>query len=154
MRVVRILLVFIAASQLAFAGRPVLAQAVDSSANVRAVMKAEQAWWEGEIKGDTVPMARLMAPNFESFSAGQTSTNRGDLLRMIRPDTAGEHEDLSNWKVRDYGSTVVTTADYRVTQVGKLTRQTSFIDVWTRERNSWKLVFSANVDVPVHDSAK
>ncbi len=145
---------FIAASQLAFAGRPVLAQATDSSANVRAVMKSEQAWWEGEIKGDTIPMARLTAPNFESFYDGWPSSDRGELLGMIRPDTAGEHEELSNWKIRDYGSTVVATADYRVTQAGKPAQQMSVIDVWTRERGTWKLVFTANADAAPRDSAK
>ena len=142
------------ANQLTALVRPACAQVTDSSSNVKAVMKAEQAWWKGEITGDTIPMARLMAPNYESLYHGQGAVDRGTLLGMIRPDTAGEHEELSNWKIRDYGSTAVATAVYRITQDGKVIRHMTVIDVWSRERNTWKLVFSTGADVSPPDSAK
>lgn len=118
MRFLRILCTIIAANQLTVVGQPVFAQVADSSANVRAVMRAEQAWWGGEIARydthDTPDGAELRI-----LYPGQGAADRGELLAMIRPDTAGEHEELSNWRIRDYGSTVVATADYRITQDGK-----------------------------------
>ena len=130
---------------LALVSDPVFAQAVDSSANVKAVMAAENAWWHGEITGDTAAMARVMSHDFESFSPGYGSIDRGQLLRMIRPTDPGGHEDLANWKIRDYGTTVVVTVDYKVSQ-GEKTQQVSVTDVWARESGEWKLVFSTSVE--------
>ena len=154
MRFLRILCAIIAANQLTAVGQPVCAQVPDSSANVKAVMKAEQAWWRGEITGDTISMARLMAPNYESHPFGYEVVSRGEVLRMIRPDTAGEHEELSNWKIRDYGSTVVATMDYRLTRNDKTIAQVSVVDVWSRERGAWKLVFSTSARAALPDSTK
>ena len=153
MRFLRILCAVIAANQLTAVGHPVSAQVVDSSASVKAVMRAEQAWWKGEISGDTIPMARLMAPNYESYPFGYAPVNRNDALKMIRPDTAGEHEELSNWKIRDYGATVVVTVEYRVTQGGE-TRAWTVVDVWSRERSTWKLAFSTSARLSPPDSTK
>ena len=144
----------LAATQLMAVTRPALAQGADSSSNVKAVMQAEQTWWKGEIAGDTISMSRLTAPNYESFYAGQGRVTRAELLGMIRPDTAGEHEELSDWKIRDYGSTAVATANYRVTQNGKLVQHMSIVDVWSRERGTWKMVFSTGANLPPADSAK
>jgi hypothetical protein len=154
MRLPGVVWAILMANQLTAVGQPALAQVTDSSSNVKAVMKAEQTWWKGEITGDTIPMARLMAPNYESFYHGQGAVDRGELLGMIRPDTAGEHEELSNWKIRDYGSTAVATADYRITQGDKIIRQMTVVDVWSRERGTWKLVFSTGASVSPPDSAK
>ena len=132
---------------LALVSDPVFAQAVDSSANVKAVMAAENAYWHGQITGDTAAMARVMAHDFESFYPGQGSIDRGQLLRMIRPTDPGGHEDLANWKIRDYGTTVVVTVDYRVSQGEKPTSQSSVTDVWARESGEWKLVFATFSDI-------
>lgn len=153
MRFSSVVWAILTANQLTPLGQSALAQVTDSSSNVKAVMKAEQAWWKGEITGDTIPMARLMAPNYESFYNGH-GADRGELLGMIRPTAAGEHEELSNWKIRDYGLTAVATADYRITQGDKIIRQMTVVDVWSRERGSWKLVFSTGASVSPPDSAK
>ncbi len=47
------------------------AQVPDSSAGVKAVLAAETAYWQGEMTGDTVAMARLMAPNYVVVYPGQ-----------------------------------------------------------------------------------
>ena len=132
---------------LALVSDPVLAQVVDSSANVKAVMAAEKAYWHGEITGDTAAMARVMAYDFERFHPDQGSIDRGQLLRMIRPTDPGGHEDLTNWKIRDYGTTVVVTVDYRESQ-GENTTQSSVTDVWARESGEWKLVFVTFTALP------
>ena len=57
------------------------AQVPDSSAGVKAVLAAETAYWQGEMTGDTVAMARLMAPNYVVVYPGQGAVDRRGLLR-------------------------------------------------------------------------
>ena len=82
------------ANQLTAVGLPALAQVSDSSSNVKAVMKAEQTWWKGGVTGDTIPMARLMAPDSILLSRSRSSRS-GDPSRDDSAHAAGEHEELS-----------------------------------------------------------
>ena len=130
---------------LAFA--PLPAQVPDSSAGVKAVLAAETAFWQGEMTGDTVAMARLMAPNFVVVYPGQGAVDRPGLLGMIRPDTAGETEEIGNWHFMDYGSTIIGVGDYVTVMQGE-TQRSQVFDTWMKQGTGWQLVFSVVAAVP------
>lgn len=123
------------------------AQVPDSSAGVKAVLAAETAYWQGEMTGDTVAMARLMAPNYVVVYPGQGAVDRRGLLGMIRPDTAGETEEIGNWHFMDYGSTIVAVGDYVTVMQGQIGRSQVF-DTWMKQGTGWQLVFSVSATVP------
>jgi uncharacterized protein DUF4440 len=131
----------------ALALTPLSAQVPDSSAGVKAVLAAETAYWKAEMSGDTVVMARLMAPNYVVVYPGQEALDRPGLLAMIRPDTAGETEEVGNWHFMDYGSTLVAVGDYVTVMEGQ-TQRSQVFDTWMKQGTGWQLVFSVIATVP------
>jgi hypothetical protein len=123
------------------------AQVPDTSAGVKAVLAAETAYWQGEMTGDTVAMARLMAPNYVAVYPGQGAVDRPGLLGMIRPDTAGETEEIGNWHFMDYGNTIVAVGDY-VTVVQGQTSRSQVFDTWMKQATGWQVVFSVVAGIP------
>jgi len=123
------------------------AQVPDSSAGVKAVLAAETAYWKAEMSGDTVVMARFMAPSYVVVYPGQGALDRPGLLAMIRPDTAGETEEIGNWHFMDYGSTLVAVADYVTVMQGQ-TQRSQVFDTWMRRETGWQVVFSVIAILP------
>lgn len=132
---------------LAFALAPLVAQVPDSSKGVKAVMAAESAWWQAEMKGDTATMSRYMAPDYVSVYAGQGALDRAGTLAMTRADEPGETEEVGNWHLMDYGTTIVATASYITVEMGQ-TGPAMVFDTWMNRGKGWQVVFSVVADVP------
>lgn len=123
------------------------AQSADTSAGVKAVVAAETAYWKGEIAGDTVAMARFMAPGYVVVYPGQGALDRPGLLQMIRAAAAGETEEIGNWHFMDYGTTIVGVGDYVTVTAGQTSRFQVF-DTWMKQGESWQVVFSVMATLP------
>jgi len=137
----------IAVLGLVLAVRSGSAQTPDSSAGVKAVVAAETAYWQGEMTGDTTAMGRFMAPDYVIVYPGQGALDRHGLLAMSRPDTVGETEEIGNWHLMDYGTTIVAVGDYVSVIPGETLRYQVF-DTWMRQGTGWQLVFSVIAGLP------
>ena len=123
------------------------AQVPDSSAGVKAVIAAETAWWKGEVTGDTSAMAPFMAPEYVAVDPGHGALDRQGLLRMIGPTAAGDTEEVGNWHLMDYGTTIVAVADYITIHQGQTNRSMIF-DTWMNRGGKWQVVFGVIAAVP------
>ncbi|MFI5210222.1 MAG: nuclear transport factor 2 family protein [Gemmatimonadales bacterium] len=126
---------------------PLPAQVADSSAGVKAVLAAETAWWKGEVTGDTTAMAPFMAPDYVAVDPGQGALDRQGLLGMIGPTGAGDTEEVGNWRLMDYGTTIVAVADYITIHQGQTTRSMIF-DTWINRGGKWQVVFGVIAALP------